>query len=48
MSQLNKTETDVEPLIVTVRKQQLQTERPARDLSAVVHQFPWLLNVRGT
>lgn len=26
MSQLNKTETDVEPLTVTVRKQPLQTE----------------------
>lgn len=43
MSQLNKTETDVEPLNVTAGKQQLQTEQVTWDLSTLVHQFPGLL-----
>lgn len=43
MSQLNKTETDVEPLIVTVGKQQLQTDWVTWDLSATVNSHDFFM-----
>lgn len=43
MSQLNKTETDVESLIVAVGKQRIIV-----DLSAMLHQLPRRLNVHNT